>query len=391
MNRRGFVLPLALVVMVALSVIAVTVLQVTTSDLMANRSMRLASRALFAAEAGADRTIASWSSGPYAILAAGDSVSTGWKSLPDGAAYRSTVLRVDDGSAPTPIFLIRTDGRPSRLSAARRQVVIMVVAGTGQACCEAAFTLRGRLQIRGPGGGSGRGRPSWANPPQVDGRDHVPYAWAGYCPAVSDALPGVAIDRADAVQLQRGATIEGDPAIAENASLSSSAGTALGGTTYDDLASTANLRFPSNTRLRGSIRPSARHGECNTADNRNWGAPTTPASACWDYLPVIHAEGNLRIDADGEGQGILLVDGDLTIDAEFEFYGIVVVKGRAILRDEAVITGGLVVANGYLGREESQIREDAQVRFSSCAASRASGSLVSGARFLDGRHWFEVP
>ena len=278
-----------------------------------------------------------------------------------------------------------------RGAGARRQVIVMVEATSGEACCTAGVAVRGRIRLRAPNAPKGWKGP-WTPPPQVDGRDHVPSAWAGFCPSPGEPLPGIRVDDDRNVTLQRGASAEGDPPVWEDRAVGPSVADVLGDATYDQLASGASVVFTAGTtRLRGTIGPSASKGECRTDDDQNWGAPTTPASACWDYLPVIHARGNLRIDAKGEGQGILLVDGDLTMTSTFDFFGIVVVKGQVVLRGGATITGGVAAANRSNGRGQSQVRDESLIRFSSCAASRASAGLGGGARPLPGRHWFEVP
>lgn len=391
MKRNGFALPLAIAIMVAVSIIAVTALQVATSDFQANRATRLATQALFAADAGAERTVARWGSGPFGTLAPGDSVSTGWISLPDGSSYLSVILRVDDGMGAVPLYRVVTEGRPSRRSQARRRIITMVTGGVGgAACCGAAVKIVGDLTIRSSGRGGGR-RGRGTTDPQADGRDQAPTAWSSYCPTPSPSLPGVAIDRSEHLDLQHGATVDGSPPVLEDGSLDATLTDAIGGTTYDALAADADIELGWRDRtLRGSVGPSARHGECDTSDNQNWGAPLDPVSACWDYLPVIHATGDLEIDAHGEGQGTLLVDGDLTITGAFDFYGIVVVKGELVMGGSATITGTLLVGNGPSGSGSSEIRDDAAVQYSSCATARVAGR-AGGARFLAGRHWFEVP
>lgn len=260
--------------------------------------------------------------------------------------------------------------------------------GGGSACCGAGVKILGDLTLRAPTGPRG-GRGGWTPPPQVDGRDHVPTEWSGYCPAPAPTLPGVAVDRSANVSLERGAVVEGSPPVLEDPGLDASLTGGFGGTTYAALAAGADIVFSGfNTRLRGWIRPSARQGACDTGDDQNWGAPLTPGSACWDYLPVIHATGNLDIDARGEGQGILLVDGDLTVSGAFDFYGIVVVKGRVTMGDGG-ITGSLLVGNNA-GTGGSEIGDGATVHYAACASARAT-ARTGGARFLPGRHWFEVP
>lgn len=390
MNRQGVAIPLALAIMVGVSILAATALQVALADLQANRASRLATRAMLSAEAGAERTLVTWSTGPFSALTPGDSASTGWVNLPDHSRYRSVALRVDDGSTDLPIYLVRTEGRPSRQSTARRQLITMVQGGADEGmCCGAAVTVRGRLRLRAPNAPRGAGR-GWTPNPQADGRDHVPSEWAGTCPVPDPGVAGVRIERERDLMLQRDATATGNPPVLEDGSIGSDGVDRLGSTTYDALVSAATLTLARNARYRNDIRPSARRGVCDTSDDSNWGAPESSGSACWDYLPVIHAAGNLRIDGDGEGQGILLVDGDLTWTGGLDFYGVVVVRGTLVMRGEGTITGGLVVGNRDNGRGNSQIRDDALVRYSSCAVARVSGR-ASTVRFLPGRHWFEIP
>lgn len=126
------------------------------------------------------------------------------------------------------------------------------------------------------------------------------------------------------------------------------------------------------------------------SDTLNWGAPELPGSACWTYLPVIHADGTLRIDDGGVGQGLLLVDGDLRLSEDFHFYGVAIVKGRAFLEDAASITGGLIVGNDGSAGQRSELSDSSLVRFSSCAVARATADLA-GVELLPGRFWFEIP
>jgi len=381
--RAGVALPLALAVMVAVTVISVTAIQVALADYQANRGTRMSARALFAAEAGAERTLALWDTGPWTGLASGDSASTGWVKLPDGALYRSVVLRVDDNSG-TPMFRVLTEGRPSRTNTARRTILTMVTAnGTGALLVgDAAIRIRGRLQLRGSRDDD--------DPPMVDGRDHVPSRWASQCPSPGPGVTGAIVRRTQDLRLQRDATIAGSPEVEYDSSMDGSVTDDIGGTSWDDLVARANWSYTRNTQFRNEIEPSARDGVCDTSDPNNWGAPEVPSSVCADYAPIIHVDGNLRIDDEGQGQGILLVDGNLDIRDEFRFYGVVVVRGRLVMRDEGLIVGAAIVRGGNGSNGTTQLRNESRIRFSSCAVARVStGSGET--RFLPGRWWFEMP
>jgi len=386
MNRHGFALPLALAMMVALSVMAITSLQVALADHDANRGARTAAKALYAAEAGADRTLATWQSGPWSALSPGDSAATAWTSLPDGSQYQSVVLRVDDGGSD-PLFRVLTEGRPSRGSTARRVLLTMVEGGAGAALVnDGAARIRGRLRLRGT-------KPKRNDPPQppmIDGRDHIPAVWSGFCPAVAAPVSGVLIEEERDLQLYSEATIEGSPPTDEVGRMTEADVRMLGGTTWDALVARADLVFDRDQRFRNEIGPSASDGDCDTSDPENWGAPGNPGSVCWGYLPIIHVDGDLRVDRAGQGQGILLVDGDITFNRDFEFYGLVVATGKILLRRGSSVSGAVIAGGGRNGNARSELREGSRIRYSSCAVARTSTGL-GGARFLEGRHWFEMP
>jgi len=381
-DRAGVALPLALAVMVAVTVISATAIQVALSDYQANRGARLSARALFAAEAGAQRMLATWDGGAWTSLQPGDSASSGWVRLPDGSRYRSVVLRVDD-AADVPLYRVLTEGRPSRTGTARRMVLTMVRGGeSAPLVTDGAARVRGRLQLRGMRDPS--------DPPMVDGRDHVPTAWASECPSAGSAVAGAILGRSSDLRLQRDATVAGSPGASYVGTMGTDVTQTIGPTTWDDLVAQADWSYSGTTRFRNAIGPSASGGVCNTSDRENWGAPEVPSSVCSDYAPIIYVDGNLRIDRPGQGQGILVVDGNLDIRKEFNYYGVVIVNGRLIMRDEGFIAGAVVVRGGRNGNQTSLVRNESRIRFSSCAVARVSTGS-GGTDFLPGRWWFEMP
>ena len=127
MTRQGFALPLVIGIMVLTFLIAATVLQVAMTDFRASNGVHLSSRALLAAEAGAELTLAALDSQAPIALAPGDSVSTGWVELPGRAMYTSTTLRVDDGIGGNVTIRILTEGRADGRRAARSRVVLIAM------------------------------------------------------------------------------------------------------------------------------------------------------------------------------------------------------------------------------------------------------------------------
>jgi hypothetical protein len=114
------------------------------------------------------------------------------------------------------------------------------------------------------------------------------------------------------------------------------------------------------------LRPSSLDGACLAPDPRNWGAPLDRRSPCAEYLPVIHAPGDLEL-AGGEGQGVLVVVGDLTVRSGFSFYGVVIVSGRLVAQG----VGGRLQGRIWVRDLDRRSAERITVVHSPCAADRA--------------------
>ncbi len=117
---------------------------------------------------------------------------------------------------------------------------------------------------------------------------------------------------------------------------------------------------------------------------------TSPANACENYFPIIHAKGatsTLKLTGN-KGQGILLVDGDLEISGGFEFYGPVIVRGRIKSTGTGgKLNGGVMAANVDL--EQNTVLGDATITYSSCAVEKATAGAANPRRMVQ-RAWTEV-
>ena len=96
MKRRGFVLPTVIFAITIMSVIAVVALSTASDERRASRATRESTLAMYAAEAGLRQTYGAWPAAASA-LNPGDSLDLGWQSLPNMAAYRPVIHRVDKG------------------------------------------------------------------------------------------------------------------------------------------------------------------------------------------------------------------------------------------------------------------------------------------------------
>ncbi len=378
-RSAGFAIPAAIFVIIVLSLLALTGLYVAQNNAVANTGIRFSWKAFYAANAGATRVLATWDRTAYEALAPGDSTTGPWQTLPDGSQYRTTVLRVDDGVAGnTPLYRLRTVGRPGPRQTAQRILMTLVrlVRAEGL-CCDGAIKMQGRLRLQGTG-----------SRVKVSGIDQTPNGWGATCPPASADLPGLLIHDNDDLTINGRPTLEGSPPVQEDAPIAAEDFVQFGNLSYSDLAAIADKQFDSDQNF-SAIQPAVSDGACSTGVPTNWGDPLNPDGACWNYLPIVHVGGDMMLSGAGYGQGVLLVDGDLVVTGDFDFYGVVVVLGEADFRGNTNINGGLLVRNGLNANSRSNIRGNTQIQYSSCSALRAI-SQAAAARPLAGRHWFEV-
>lgn len=308
-------------------------------ELRIGLNTRASLRALAAAEAGLDATIADLSGRMPDSMAIGDStVFQGSLGSGAGGAYSGTLLRLN-----SELFLIRAVGSDPTGSARRRLAALMRFQAT-EPPITAALMTAGPVQVRGAA--------------RLDGIDMDPPGWE--CPArVPDTVPEVA--------------------------------PAGYGLDWDALAAMAAKAYPAGeVGLPGILAPVGTATTCDAASPENWGEPRRPAAVagCIGYYPVVYAAGDLRISG-GVGQGLLLVAGDLEISGGAEFYGPVVVRGTLRMTG----TGGHLVGGVEAGAADLASGGAASrtgITYSSCAVSRVF-RRNTGLRRVRERSWAELP
>lgn len=357
-NREGFVLPAAIFTIVILGLMAVTALTTANQEHRSSRAMRESGAAMYAAEAGANLLIATVVDSPRtqldtlaANLAVGDSADLGWTTLPGGASYRGVFHRYDDGSGRN-IFGITVTGRGGG-SWGGEQIINAYLTPASNPAGLITSAIRG-----GVGGAAAEIR----DPPGVSGLDVNPGVWGAACTQPLQDKPGIEWGNND-VDYDPGDLL-GDPPLVVDPTIDPSNLFVLNGFTFDELAAMANITLTGDP---GQIEPKVAGPNCNTSFQTNWGAPESgSAHPCYDYFPIIHRAGDLRIrDANSVGQGILLVSGDLRIEDSFRFYGIIIVKGDIRFED-----GGTQIMGGVIAGGIDRVRDGAGVQYSSCVADR---------------------
>lgn len=109
-----------------------------------------------------------------------------------------------------------------------------------------------------------------------------------------------------------------------------------------------DLRDRVTPRSVGSVSPSpmVESGRCVDADD-NWGSPVDPAGPCGGRRTARYVNGDLLMEG-GQGQGLLMVAGSLTLSDSAAFVGMVVVGEELQLEPGARIVG-LVRTGGDVG------------------------------------------
>jgi hypothetical protein len=93
---------------------------------------------------------------------------------------------------------------------------------------------------------------------------------------------------------------------------------------------------------------------------------------CADYFPIIYIDGDLKIQANARGQGVLLVNGSMEMAGGFIFTGIVIVRNDIKSTGNGnKITGSAFAGNTYT-TDNSSVTGDSEIHYSSCAIDRAS-------------------
>ncbi|UCC73386.1 MAG: hypothetical protein JSV86_02130 [Gemmatimonadota bacterium] len=357
-DRRG----LALLVMIFAIVIVGAV--VSTGYIVAGQQFRIgiggggANGAFYAAEAGLDAALYGWDR-TVAAIEPGSTRLVASGSLSSGDEYSVRLTRVDGARhESTAYYVMVSTGYAHGPWGGRRQVALFLRARLPSGiCCEAALATWGNVTVTGAS--------------TISGDDVVASSWAPVpesCDGVAaDAGPGVVLYGGGSLVEASGGSVQGRPASSRLEDGESNLLASLD-RWFAELAADADHRLPGDTVL-ARIEPAVdADGACEPSAVDNWGAPAVPGHPCLDYLPIVHAAGNLRITAPSRGQGILLIEGDLELDGGFEFHGVVIVKGGMTIRGGRVF-GGVIVFD--LNRVGVAVGDGARIELSSCAVGRA--------------------
>jgi hypothetical protein len=375
-RRRGVALITALFGVVVLAVMMSGMYFTSNQEYRGTRNALIEQRAFAVAEFGLNSEISAWDRSRNVM----GSFPIG--SIDDNQVYvangDTAWVKVSRLSATT--FWVMSDGFAnmgnSNLESRRRTSAFVRIAYPSIEP-KGAITAAGNVRLQGA-----------AN---VDGDDTHPTGWTNCDATPAATVPAVTVPPAGTVTTGP-LNITSSPAVAhDSAAADSNTYVRYGSESWNSLSANADIKLAGGV-FSTNIEPVGTATTCNKTPNSNWGEPWRPGVilGCYGYFPIIYVNGDLHINANGRGQGILLVNGDLEINGIFDFYGIVIVRDDILKSNgTAKIYGAVFAANMTAGQDLSWMTGDQDVQYSNCAvqaALKGSAILVR----VGQRHWAQI-
>ena len=365
-RREGFALAVAMVAIVVIGALIAGAFFTSTQEYRIGRNSLMDQRAFSAAETGVTQPIQGWLRSLNVTMAIGahrlDTLT-----IPGGSYAVRRVTKVDSAT-----FWLMSDGyagtRVGPLASSHRINAVYRLAVPSFDIL-GALTVRGKVEVEGSS--------------KVDGNDQIPDPWtaSGICPAASGGKAGVAAPDTTLVcngKCPEGKSekerITGIPAQSQNpAAADTLTYFKYGDQTWNTLIANADISLSG-----GSYKtlPSVTGTACNFGDTYNWGDPNR-TTACADYFPIIFIDGDLKIQANSRGQGVLLVAGDMEMAGGFEFIGIIIVRDDIKSTGNGNKISGSAFAGNTYTTDNTNITGNSEIQYSSCGIDRATkGSAV---------------
>jgi hypothetical protein len=380
-DRGGFALPAATGALVIIGILVTAGFFVARQELRIGVASRHANMAVNIAQAGANEVMANWNGYQLNNIPAwSDTTLTGTS---PGGEWSVTIANANNF-----VYFLTAEGEVTDGGAlwagARRTIGISAKILFADINPPAALLTRGQVRV----GGSA----------SIDGTNTTPPTWAPYCTDLpTNDTTGVIVDDASGGNPQvigAGASITGNPPSEEDPTIVDETFTDFDNLTWDELTAIAQIEGKDVTGLGTtitSVQPSlTAAGRCNTADLVNWG-DTIPTAPCGAYFPLIYHGGNLRLNANAYGQGVLLVEGNLELSGGFNFFGIIITQGTFStgVGNNRVI--GSVMASNAADLNET-ISGSSEIIYSRCAITRSvlNNAALSRARPMEIRSWVDL-
>ena len=375
-NRRGVALITALFGVVVLAVMMSGMYFTSNQEFRGTRNALVEQRSFAVAEFGLNSEISRW-----------DRSRNVMGTFPIGSIDSNQVYVASGDTAWVKV---------SRLSATTFWVVSEGLANIGNKSLESrrqtsAFVRIAYPSIEPKGAITAAGNVRLQGAANVDGDDVHPTGWTNCDATAAPTVPAVTVPPAGTVETGP-MNITSSPAVAhDSAAADSNTYVRYGSESWNSLSANADIKLVGGV-YSAAIAPIGTATTCDKSSNFNWGEPSRPGSVigCYGYFPIIYVNGDLRVNASGRGQGILLVNGDLEVNGVFDFYGIVIVRDDILKSNGTMkITGAVFAANLTAGQDLSWMTGDQDVQYSNCAVQAALKGSAILVRVTQ-RHWAQI-
>lgn len=382
-RREGFALVGAVLAMLVVGAVVTGGFYAANQQSQVVRSAYLGEVAQYIAETGLEATMARVNGRRLNQIAVNNvetlysnvSVTHGGKVV---GRYTTTVLRTQ-GS----VFLVRSTGTVTiggASSGAQRTVANVVRLRKADFDNQTAMQVFGDLDVAGTA--------------DINGNDTYRAEWTGESCSTTGGTSAVTAPTGARITETGSGDIVGP---ITNKPLTGNDFLVFGDLTWDDVTAMATSVYEDgeSPKPAASCTPGsclAIGATCNAADRDNWGTPRLPTHPCFAHFPIIWAKGNMLVNANGAGQGILLVEGDLDLMGQFEFYGPIVVKGTVFFRGGSQAFGSVFAFGGGVVGQDNQLAGNMIVQYSSCSIERAvlGANGLSRGLPIRNRSWFDV-
>ena len=375
-ERRGVALITALFGVVVLAIMMSGMYFSSNQEYRGTRNALVEQRGFAVAEFGLNSEISNW-----------DRARNQLQAFPIGAIDSNQVYIASGDTAWVKVsrltdrtFWVVSEGRANMgivSLEARRQTSAYVRIAYPTINPKGAITAAGNVNLQGS-----------AN---VDGDDMNPLGWTNCDATLAPTVPAVTVPPGATVN-SGPMNITSTPAVSyDSAAADSNTYVRYGSESWNSLTTNADIKLAGGI-YNANIQPVGTATTCDKSGNFNWGEPRRPGVVigCYGYFPIIYVSGSLKLNGDGYGQGILLINGDLEINGLLEFTGIVIVRDDIVKSNgTAKITGAIFAANLSIGDPLSWMTGDQDVQYSNCAVQ----SALSGSAILvrvTQRHWAQV-
>ena len=364
-DRRGVALITALFSIVVLAIVITGAFFTSTQEYRSGRNQLVEQRSFAVAEFGLNSEISNWDRARNLPggMATGE-IDSNLVYVAAGDTARVKVTRLGDNT-----FWVVSEGKANignvKLEA-RRQTGAYVRIAYPTISPKGAITAAANVNVTGSA--------------LIDGDNNDPALWS-QCPSIPGSTVPAVVVPPNMTVTYHAQNITSTPAVQYDAAAAdSNTYVRYGSESWNTLVANADIKLPGG-QYGADILPVGTATSCDQSGQFNWGEPNRPGTVigCYGYYPIIYSASSLKINGNGRGQGILLINGDLEINGTFSFYGVVVVRDDITKGNgTATIYGAVFAANVDLD-DANIVNGNKTVLYSKCAvesALRGSAILV---------------